>query len=152
MKKLPIGILITALALVGVMSIITGPEAAVAQENLVTVEIESYYYGWDPGEIVVREGDRVRLVVGNNPDRLSEGLVEYPQGGQFPDHGLAITEFDVDTGNIGPHETVTVEFVADQAGEFTMYCSVWCGNGELQSGEQLGHRDQIATLRVLPAE
>lgn len=119
---------------------------------VVTINVEAYYYGFDPGEVVVREGDTVRLVVKNNPDRKMDELVEFPTGDEFPDHGLAVDEFGVDTGRIGPYETAIVEFVADEPGEYQMYCSVWCGNGTLRGDVQYGHAQQVANLVVLPAD
>ena len=119
--------------------------------GFVTVNVTAYYYGFDPGEVVVREGDRVRLVVRNDPDRKMPELVQFPTGEQFPNHGLAIDEFGVDTDVIVPYETVIVEFIADRPGTFVMYCSIWCGNGMLRGEVQYGHRQQVASLVVLPA-
>ena len=61
-------------------------------------------------ELVVNQGDTVKITVINGDPTL---------------HDLKIDEFGVDTGQlITIDQTVTVEFVADQAGEFTYYCSV----------------------------
>ena len=142
------------MALAIVMTLAAGAIASAQQSGntLVTVGVEAYYYGFDPGEVVVREGDTVRLVVTNNPDRKMDELVEFPTGDEFPDHGLAVEGFDVDTGRIGPYETAIIEFVADEPGEYRMYCSVWCGNGTLRGDVQYGHGQQVANLVVLPAD
>lgn len=66
--------------------------------------------GWSRERIVVKRGERVRLRI------RSEDVV----------HGFAIGRLGVDVGPIEPGKTATVEFVADQAGEFTFYCTTWC--------------------------
>ncbi len=66
--------------------------------------------GWSRERIVVNRGERVRLRI------RSEDVI----------HGFAIGRLGVDVGPIEPGKTATVEFVADQAGEFTFYCTMWC--------------------------
>lgn len=66
--------------------------------------------GWSRDRIVVNQGERVRLRI------RSEDVV----------HGFAIGRMGVDAGPIEPGKVVTVEFLADQAGEFTFYCTMWC--------------------------
>jgi cytochrome c oxidase subunit 2 len=66
--------------------------------------------GWSLDRIVVNRGEWVRLRI------QSEDVV----------HGFAIGRLGVDAGSIEPGKTATVEFVADQAGEFTFYCTMWC--------------------------
>ena len=61
-----------------------------------------------PGEIRVNRGDTVR--------------VTYENAGGF--HYWVIDEFDAATRQIPAGRSETVEFVADQAGEFEFYCSV----------------------------
>ena len=61
-------------------------------------------------ELVVNQGDTVRLTVINGDPTL---------------HDLKIDEFGVYTGELLEDEqTVTVEFVADKAGDFDYYCSI----------------------------
>lgn len=59
-------------------------------------------------EIRVNEGDRIRLTFRNT--------------GGF--HDWVIDEFDAATQQIPAGQEDTIEFVADQAGEFEFYCSV----------------------------
>jgi cytochrome c oxidase subunit 2 len=66
--------------------------------------------GWDPEYITVDRGDTVRL-------RIT---------GHDVVHGFAIGKLGIDVGPIVPGEIATVEFVADQVGQFTYYCNVWC--------------------------
>ena len=66
--------------------------------------------GWSHEVITVNKGDTVRLRI------TSSDVV----------HGFAIGGLGIDVGQIVPGEATTVEFVADQAGQFTYYCNVWC--------------------------
>ncbi|NIV34457.1 MAG: hypothetical protein GWN58_34855, partial [Anaerolineae bacterium] len=66
--------------------------------------------GWEPEYITVDKGDTVRLRI------IGQDVV----------HGFAIGRLGIDTGPIIPGEAVTVEFVADEVGQFTYYCNVWC--------------------------
>lgn len=67
-------------------------------------------YEFNPGEIRVQQGERVRLLI-TALDRK---------------HGIQIKEFGIKTELPEGEETV-VEFVADRAGEFQFKCSVRCG-------------------------
>lgn len=66
--------------------------------------------GWSRERIVVNQGERVRLRI------RAEDVV----------HGFAIGRMGVDAGPIEPGKVTAVEFVADQPGEFTYYCTMWC--------------------------
>jgi cytochrome c oxidase subunit 2 len=66
--------------------------------------------GWSRERIVVNQGERVRLRI------RSEDVV----------HGFAIGRLGVEAGPIEPGKVTTVEFMADRAGEFTFYCTMWC--------------------------
>ncbi len=83
-------------------------------------------YRFDPQEIRVREGERVRLLI-TALDRK---------------HGIRIKEFGVKTVLEKGKETV-VEFVAERAGEYKFKCSVRCS---------WGHRRMKGKLIVEPAE
>ena len=65
-----------------------------------------------PSSITVNTGDTVVLTL-TSPD---------------VDHGLSIPQFGV-SQFVGAGETVTVTFVADKAGSYTMFCNVQCGQG-----------------------
>jgi mono/diheme cytochrome c family protein len=41
-------------------------------------------------------------------------------------HGFAVGRLGVEADPIEPGKVTTVEFVADRAGEFTFYCTMWC--------------------------
>ena len=82
-------------------------------------------YEYQPNEIRVKQGERVRLLL-TALDRK---------------HGFQIKELGIKTDVEKDKETV-VEFVALQAGEFQFKCSVFCG---------LGHWRVKGTLIVEPA-
>lgn len=63
----------------------------------------------DPNMLEAKVGDRVVLTITNN--------------GQAP-HNLVIEGLDVDTDTISTGESLDVEFVAQEKGEFVMYCAV----------------------------
>ncbi len=65
-----------------------------------------------PGVITVNQGDLVRLKVKS---------IDVP-------HGIGITEFGVNEGLPTNVERV-VEFIADKKGTFTIFCTVYCGDG-----------------------
>ena len=69
-------------------------------------------YEFIPGEIIVNKGDRVIL-------HLKSIDVT---------HGFSILDYDI-SEQLSPGQEVTVDFVADKAGEFTFFCSVPCGKG-----------------------
>ena len=62
--------------------------------------------------IKVHEGDMVNIMVCNTDD--------------YSPHGFAIEHY-LDAGvALMPHETFRVSFTADQAGNFTFYCNIFC--------------------------
>ncbi len=88
------------------------------------VKVTARQYEFDPSEVVVNQGDQVRLEV-------TATDVE---------HGLAIADYDIDR-KLEPGKTETIEFVADKAGSHPFHCSVYCGSG---------HREMTGNLIVLP--
>lgn len=78
------------------------------------VEVKASKFNFSPDPIMVKKGERVRLVVTSTD----------------VDHGLAIDEFKVNL-SIPASKTETVEFVADKKGTFRVYCDLW--QGQMQS-------------------
>lgn len=78
-----------------------------------TIDVIASKFHFEPGTISVAQGDTVRLRI-HSADRS---------------HGLAIKAFGVKALIPKTGEPVTVEFVADQAGTFTITCSEYCGSG-----------------------
>ena len=66
--------------------------------------------GWQPDLIRVNQGERVRLRI----------------YGRDVVHGFAIGRLGIRVPTIYPGQVAEVEFVAEEAGEFTYYCDVWC--------------------------
>lgn len=88
-----------------------------------------------PEIIEVNRGDRVKLTVINEDSY---------------DHGLAVDAFGI-SQRMPAKETIRLEFVATQAGDFPFYCSVPCGEGDAVIDGELVHRthfDMVGKLRV----
>jgi cytochrome c oxidase subunit 2 len=90
--------------------------------------------GWSRERIIVSQGERVRLRI------RSEDVV----------HGFAIGRLGVEAGPIEPGKVTTVEFVADQAGEFTFYCTMWCDPNHARMRGILEVRGQAVTETAWP--
>lgn len=90
-------------------------ETAVREFTLVAVQIEQAKF-WLPSLLVAKKGDRVKITLKNmirgdaaKPDTLI--------------HGFALDEFDVvKVVELGDNDTV--EFTADKAGLFRLYCQL----------------------------
>ncbi len=76
------------------------------------IEVKASRYKFQPDPIVVRLGEKVRLIV-------TSGDVA---------HGIAISELNVKL-SVPAGKTERIEFIADKQGEFHAYCSVYCGPG-----------------------
>ena len=86
------------------------------------VEVKASKFKFEPDPIVVKLGEKVRLVAMSTDVK----------------HGIAIPEFKVNVVT-EVNKTSTVEFSADKPGEFRIHCSVFCG---------LGHGKMQGTLVV----
>lgn len=75
---------------------------------------------FEPNEIIVNEGDKVRLSVTS---------IDVAHGLSIPDYG--IDEY------LSPGQTVNIEFIADRKGTFPFACSVSCGVGHSGMGGKL---------------
>ncbi len=101
----------------------TSPSAAVQDNGKVhEITITAKQFVFNPSEIRVKEGEKVRLKI------TSVDVT----------HGFALPEFNVNA-TLDPQKEQTVEFVANKKGEFTFFCSVVCGRG---------HRDMTGKLIV----
>jgi len=74
--------------------------------------VEASQWKFTPSTITVNKGDTVRLKV------ISKDVT----------HGLAIPAFGIDQ-RLNSGGEIEVVFVADKAGEFPFYCTVFCGRG-----------------------
>lgn len=81
------------------------------------VEVKASQYKWEPESIVVKKGDRVRLVVTS---------LDVPHG--FEIEGMVIPGWGVDR-LIGKGEKAVLEFTAEEAGAWDTVCTGYCGPG-----------------------
>ncbi len=79
------------------------------------IEVKASRYKFEPDPIVVRLGEKVRLIV------TSIDVA----------HGIAISELKINL-SVPAGKTEHIEFVADKQGEFHAYCNVYCGPGHGQ--------------------
>lgn len=79
------------------------PEGTVQEFN-----VKGSNYKFDIAEIKVKKGDTVKITVTN-----TEGM-----------HDFVLDEFDAKTKILKEGDSETIEFVADQSGNFEYYCSV----------------------------
>lgn len=93
------------------------PEDEIKEFNIIAKK-----WSFEPGVIEVRKGNKVKLNI-NSMD---------------VDHGISLIDFGVNE-NLASGKTTIVEFTASKSGEFTFFCSVYCGSG---------HKDMKGTLIV----
>ncbi len=122
MKRLTVLVIPLSLFLLG--GLLPAQQGA-SETKVREIRMTARKYRFDPQEIRVREGERVRLLI-TALDRK---------------HGIRIKEFGVKTVLEKDKETV-VEFVAERAGEYKFKCSKFCG---------WGHRRMKGKLIVEPA-
>lgn len=94
----------SAVATPGPTSLPTDDETGVLE-----LEVSGKEFSLSPAGLTINKGDQVKLTYKN------EGAVP---------HDLVIDELNVRTSVIGPGQKETIEFMADDAGSFTFYCSV----------------------------
>ena len=97
----------------------------------ITITAEKDTWRFTPEVVDVHQGDRVVLTIVNED--------EY-------DHGIGIDVFGI-SQRMPAQETITIDFVVTQEGEFPFYCSVPCGKGEVD-GVHRDHFDMIGKLKV----
>ena len=83
-----------------------------------TIEVVARRFAFEPAEIQVTVGERVRLLV-----RSADGL-----------HGIEIKKVKVAKEIPRGTKPVTIEFTADEAGRFPILCSEYCGDGHDDKG------------------
>jgi heme/copper-type cytochrome/quinol oxidase subunit 2 len=110
-------------AAAGAMASDAGALSGDVVDGVREVEVEAFRYGYEPDPIVVKKGERVRLIA------KSRDVT----------HGLGIEDLDIDI-ELSPKEERTVEFTPEKAGEFHIHCTVYCGSG---------HSGMHGTLQVI---
>ena len=111
--------LLTALGVVCLVAIPATPAApraalaAAGADEPRVIEVLAKRFSWEPAEIQVTVGERVRLVL-----RTADGL-----------HGIELKKFKINKEIPRGNKAVTVEFTASEAGSFLFFCSEYCGDG-----------------------
>ena len=101
----------------------------------ITITAKKNEWRFDPDVIEAKRGDKIIATVVNE-DAF--------------DHGLAIDAFGV-SQRMPARSTIKVEFVVTQEGEFPFYCSVPCGEGEVDHAKR-GHFDMVGKIHVTGVE
>ena len=83
-------------------------------DDIKEFNIEAFKFGYNPNLIKVKQGERVRINI-NNLDAI---------------HGIRIPDLDINGEN-------TLEFIAEEKGEFTWYCNNYCGEGHQEMSGKL---------------
>jgi cytochrome c oxidase subunit 2 len=96
---------------------------AMAQDGPRRIEVVSNRFAFIPGEITLKKGQPVVLVLKSNDVA----------------HGLHFRELNVDI-KVGKGGTAEVSFTPETAGDFVGHCSVFCGSG---------HGSMLLKLRVV---
>ncbi|MEE9586375.1 MAG: hypothetical protein V3W09_05670 [Nitrososphaerales archaeon] len=90
----------------------TGLAVAQQQESYVKhFTVKAFRYGFDPGVLVVNQGDIVVITI-ESVDAV---------------HGFYIEDYELREDSIAPRSPRTVSFVADRMGMFRIHCSSICG-------------------------
>lgn len=97
----------------------------------VTIIAKKNEWRFIPEVIEAERGDKIVATVINEDDY---------------DHGIAIDAFGI-SQRMPARSTIKMEFVVTQEGEFPFYCSVPCGEGEVD-GVKRTHFDMIGKLDV----
>ncbi len=100
----------------------------------ITVVAKKDEWRFVPEMIEVERGDKI-IVTAINEDSY--------------DHGIGVDAFGI-SQRMPANETITFEFVVTQEGEFPFYCSVPCGEGEVD-GHKRTHFDMIGKFHVRSA-
>lgn len=90
----------------------TQTEPTKIEEQVKEITVVAKQFSFDPDPIVVNKGDKVKLIL-----RSADVT-----------HGFAIIEYGINK-RFSKEDPAIVEFTADKAGEFKIFCSVFCGSG-----------------------
>ncbi|TSC82335.1 MAG: Uncharacterized protein G01um101420_346 [Parcubacteria group bacterium Gr01-1014_20] len=128
-----VGVLIIGGGIIYRVAFLKSEDKPLTTGEVVKVTVTAVKDAWlfEPEEIEVNRGDKVIMTVVNKDSY---------------DHGIAIDALGV-SQRMPANETIVVEFVATQPGEFPFYCSVPCGEGEYK-GTKRTHFDMIGRIKV----
>jgi heme/copper-type cytochrome/quinol oxidase subunit 2 len=97
----------------------------------ITIIAKKNEWRFVPEDIEAARGDKIVATVVNEDDY---------------DHGFAIEAFGI-SQRMPAKSTIKVEFVVTQEGDFPFFCSVPCGEGDVD-GKHRTHFDMIGKLHV----
>ena len=109
MKKRLILLVLSAAAMLAAVSF---NRATSAQSGPRRIEVTASKFTFSPGEITLKKGQPVDLVVKSTDVA----------------HGLRVRELNIDL-KIDKGGTAEVKFTPDKTGDFVGHCSVFCGSG-----------------------
>jgi len=98
----------------------------------VTITARKNQWKFEPEIVDAQRGDKIVATIVNEDDY---------------DHGFAIDALGI-SQRMPAKQTIKIEFVVTQEGDFPFYCSVPCGEG-LVDGKKRTHFDMVGTLRVV---
>ena len=128
-----VGILIVAGGLIYRVFLL--PESSVpvttGKVREITIVAAKDQWRFVPEVIEAERGDRIIATIINEDDY---------------DHGIAIDAFGV-SQRMPANGTIKAEFVVTQEGDFPFYCSVPCGEGEVD-GVKRSHFDMVGKIHV----
>jgi|SRR3989338_9177212 len=110
MKKIALSFMVFLL-LMGACSKENPGDGKIVNGDVKEFKITAKQFAFEPETIEINKGDKVRLIVTS---------VDVP-------HGFSILEYGINE-RLNPGEPAAIEFTADKEGEFTMFCSVFCGS------------------------
>ncbi|MBI2515098.1 cupredoxin domain-containing protein [Candidatus Wolfebacteria bacterium] len=130
---LALGILIIAVGIVYRLFLLPQKSQPVVtgKTREITIIAKKDEWRFEPEIIDVNRGDKVLATIVNEDDY---------------DHGIALDAFGI-SQRMPANSTIKVEFTATQEGEFPFYCSVPCGEGEVD-GHKRSHFDMVGKLHV----
>ncbi len=97
----------------------------------ITVTAVKDEWRFEPEEIEAELGDTIKMTVINEDSY---------------DHGIGIDAFGV-SQRMPANETIVIEFPVTRPGDFPFYCSVPCGDGDVE-GEHRDHYSMVGKLHV----
>jgi cytochrome c oxidase subunit II len=100
------------LLIAGVLTLVALARVSFAQAAPRRIEVTAKRFTFDPGEITLKKGEPVVLVL-----KCADVA-----------HGIRIRELNVEV-HAKPGATAEVQFTPDKTGDFTGHCSVFCGAG-----------------------
>jgi len=88
------------------------------------IEVEAFRYGYKPDPIVVKKGEKVRITA------TSRDVT----------HGFGVEALNINV-QVSPGKPQVIEFTPEEAGEYEIHCTVYCGPGHEEMHAKLVVRE-----------